>query len=179
MLLAYVPILGLAFVPVALAALSVVAVMTQIYNAYREDPEKSMAEHLKSLEAENRMRVSVSLRAEESLHNFYRTTKSEIADDALSEASALRSGSKTGLDTMQPGMGFPGRQLPMVEAVAAKIGMDPADLMARLDPSRSNMYVPASRRGAGPRPTPQSLVKASAPLPAGPAQLNPMGGFGG
>jgi hypothetical protein len=43
------------------------------------------------------------------------------------------------------GGGYAARDLPLIRQVAAQVGMDPEDLAARFDPTRSGPYTPPSK----------------------------------
>lgn len=159
-----------------ITALTVLGVLMGVYNAWRERPDAKMAEHLRALQSQEVLRKSQELRIEEKIHSDVGRLKGQRLGDLVEMKQGLSEGWIPPAQLGIKGGGLAGRDMPMVQVMAAQMGMDPADLVAKLDPTRSNMYVPASRRGNYPTPTAEQKAAAVAP---GPLQLNPMGGFGG
>jgi len=173
--------MAIPLVPAIWASSAVVGVMMEIYQAWRENPNIKMAEHLRALQVEEVQRKSLEMTAEENVRGRHARLRAQRLSDLTNLKHGMDIGTIDVTWSGTPGGDAEQRDLPMLQIVAARLGMDPQDLIARYDPTRSNSYVPAQRRGNLPRPTPKQLAQAdafSAPPPTGPAQLNPMTGFG-
>lgn len=154
----------------------VVDVLAQIYAAYREKPDQKLAQHLRAAKIGAVQRKVREAEGEERIEQQYADLRRQRLQDLVGMKEGLDTGVVSPAQLGIKGGGLAARDMPMVNAVAARLGMDPQDLVARFDPSRSNMYVPESRRGNRPRvPLKQAVQDAQ---PPGPAQLDPTLGFG-
>ena len=164
-------------VPAIYAVSAVTGILLTIYNSRRERPDVTIAEHLRALHTEQAMHAGRELRLEEKVRGEFAAERAGRLRDLVGTKQGLDTGTTSGAELGIEGGGMSARDMPMVNIMAARLGMDPKDLAARFDPTRSNIYVPASRRGESPRPlSPQATPAAGAPQ--GPAQMNPMAGFG-
>lgn len=148
-----------------LAISAVVTLGSQLYGLYKQDPRKKVADYINAMRAREESRAAIMQGAERKSYEMFRKVKGRMAQDVLEASEGLSSGRITGAQAGAVGGGLPHYQLPMVEMVAAKLGVSPDDLVARFDPRRSNIYIPASRRGAFPRTPP------TAPTDAGPSMM--------
>lgn len=149
----------------ALIAIStVVGLGAQFYGLYRADPRKKAADYINAMRAREESQAAIVQGAQRKSFERFRKIKGQQAQDILEATEGVSSGRISGAQAGAAGGGLPHYQLPMVEMVAAKLGVDPQDLIARFDPRRSNIYIPASRRGAFPRlQPPQPTAPESGP----------------
>lgn len=164
-------------VPAIYAASAVTGILLTIYNSWRERPDVKMADHLRALHTEQAMHAGRALRLEEQVRGEFANERAGRLRDLVGTKQGLDTGTTSGAELGIEGGGMSSRDMPMVAIMAARLGMDPKDLAARFDPTRSNIYVPASRRGESPRPLPTQVAQPGS-SPKGPAQMNPMAGFG-
>ncbi len=155
---------------------TVVGVMSYVYDAWRKKPDEDLAKLMRAAKLEQ-----IKSKVQESeLEAKIRQRHSDLTQGRLQDLVGMKAGLDSGaISPMELGIqggGLSARDMPMVQQVAMQLGMDPDDLVAKYDPTRSNMYVPPSRRGNRPSPRANQIAPPEA---AGPAQLNPNIGFGG
>lgn len=166
-----------AIVPIIYGVSAITGILLTIYDSWREHPDVKMAEHLRVLQVEEAMRAGRTLGLEEKVRGEFAALRAGRLRDLVGTKQSLDTGVTSGAELGIEGGGMSADDMPMVNIMAARLGMDPKDLAARFDPTRSNIYVPASRRGESPRPLPTQVAQAGS-APQGPAQMNPMSGFG-
>jgi hypothetical protein len=165
-------------VGIILGASAVLSALTAVWNAYRKHPDQEMAEHLRTAQLEAVKRASNKMDLEQRVHERFAQERSTGLRKLVETKQGLDEGWISPAEQGIPGGGLAARDLPMVNLMAAQLGMDPADLVARFDPARSNLFVPEDRRGnTPPRPLSSLLPKPPTEM-MGPAQMNPQGGFG-
>lgn len=147
-------------VPLLLAASAVIGTASMIYNMSVEDPRAEMAQHLRALQLEAVRNREAQARFESGMRKRFSQTRTGRLQDLLNMKQGLSSGSISPFELGIQGGGLANRDMPLVKMVAAKLGMDPADLAARFDPRRSNAFIPRDMRGNRPRPTAKQLAVA-------------------
>jgi hypothetical protein len=149
-----------------------------IYNSWREHPDAKMADHLRVLELESVKRASDKMELGEQVHERFAKSRGEGLRKLVETKQGLDEGWISPADQNIKGGGLAARDMPLVRMMAAQMGVDPQDLVARFDPSRSNFYTPVDKRGETPsRPLASMLPKPETQI-MGPAQMNTQGGFG-
>lgn len=158
------------FAPVVWRILTAVSLLTglgsALYSAFQEDPAIDVKAAVQNAQ---RQRVDAATRRA-ALREEIETEFSQARIRNLSKLQAV----KTGLDAgyVSPvkmgieGGGLAMRDTPLIEMVAAQIGMDPEDLAARFDPTRANIYEPIGQRGEFIRPDFKQATNPDS-LPAG------------
>ena len=169
--MAVIPIAGIIY-----GSAAAVEVMAFIYDAWREKPDETLAKHLRAAKIQQVQRRTSESKLEEKIRARHAGHQVGRLEDLVGTKAGLDTGSIAPAELGIQGGGLSARDMPMVQQVAMRLGMDPADLVAKFDPTRSNMYVPPSRRGNRPSPRADQIAPPEA---AGPAQLNPNTGFGG
>lgn len=165
------PIAGIIY-----GATAAIDILSRIYNAWREHPDQTLAQNLRAAKiAEVHSKISeVSL--EEKVRGRFTDLRAQRLQDLVEMKEGLDTGTISPVELGIEGGGLAARDMPMIRGVAARLGMDPQDLIARFDPSRSNMYVPQSRRGNTPRPSAKQIATPTPDIE--PLQLNPMATLG-
>jgi len=150
--------------------------MSYIYDAWRKKPDEELAKLMRAAKLEQIKGKVQESALEQKIRARHTDMREGRLQDLVGMKAGLDSGAISPAELGIEGGGLAGRDMPMVQQVAMQLGMDPDDLVAKFDPTRSNMYVPPSRRGNRPSPRADQIAP---PQAAGPAQLNPNTGFEG
>jgi hypothetical protein len=159
------------------------AAIAMVYNEMRNHPDQDMAKTLRAAQKEAVDRASNKLFYAEQTHERFQQANRAGWEDIVKTKQGLDEGWISPAERGIVGGGVSARDLPMVRLMAANLGMDPQELVARFDPARSGMYIPIDKRGeVPPRPLASLLPKPETqimrPTQVGPAQMNPLRGFG-
>lgn len=164
--------------PVLFGSLAIAGVLNMIYNVWRSHPNEDMAKYLKAVQLESVYTKARQQAGQEAMYEKLDRTNTRVQQDFLSQAQGVKQGWISPVAAGIAGGGIGKKDMPLVRAMAARMGMDPEDLVARFDPQQSNIWLPENERGAGIPPSAKQLAKVAAG-PVTPAQLTPEGGFGG
>lgn len=167
------PIAGIIY-----GATAAVDILSRIYNAWREHPDQTMAQNLRAAKLAEVQSKIAEVGLEEKVRGRFADMRSQRLRDLVGMKEGLDTGTISPAELGIEGGGLAARDMPMIRGVAARLGMDPQDLVARFDPTRSNMYVPQSRRGNAPRPSAKQIAAPGAVQDTGPLQLNPVATIG-
>ena len=160
-----------------LVASGIITGMGVIYNAWKKDPALDMAQFIKGRQLEAAMKAARGLRLEEKVRGEFAQMRSERLQNLVETKQGLTEGWISPVELGIEGGGLSARDMPLVNLMAANLGMDPQDLVAKFDPTRSNFYTPTDRRGESITPALKQVLRNRGSQ--GPAQMNPMRGFGG
>lgn len=166
--------MGPAVIPIASGILFGLSV---IYDTWKKDPNVDLAKFIKGRQLEAAATAASHFKMEEATHREFAQARSSKLQGMVEEKKGLTEGWISPAELNIKGGGLAARDMPLVNMMAAQLGMDPQDLVARFDPARSNFYTPSDRRGEMVRPSLQNVVKQRVE-DQGPAQMNPTSGFG-
>jgi hypothetical protein len=167
-------------IPLIWRIAALVGTGTYLYGILRNHPDQDMASALRASQIEEVQRKQRELGLLQEGYDERSKGRKRMMGEAVRKKQGLQEGWISPVELGIEGGGYAARDMPLIQAMAARMGVDPQDLVAKFDPARSNAYVPSDRRGFAPRPTAKQLAQADAATatPTGPAQMNPMVGFG-
>jgi hypothetical protein len=161
-----------------LAGAAVLGGLSVLYSAFKKDPNIDLAQFIKGRQLEEAMKAASHMQMEEKTRQEFAQVRRKRLEGLVETKQGLDEGWRSPAEFGIKGGGISAQDMPLVNMMAAQLGMDPQDLVARFDPTRSNFYTPTDRRGESITPPLKDVIRRKME-DAGPAQMNPMGGFGG
>lgn len=121
-----------------------------IYSMYQEsnDPNVNLAEKLREAQKKEVQAAARRMSAREAVETESHQALVRRNQRLLNVKQGLDRGYISPVELGIRGGGYSERDMPLIRHTAAQLGVDPEELAARFDPSRSGPYTPPSRRAA-------------------------------
>jgi hypothetical protein len=110
------------------------------------DPNVDLAETIRAAQKKQVQAAARRMAAREDVETEFSMSRARRNQQLLSTKMGLDKGFVSPVELGIRGGGYAARDTPLIQQVAAQIGMDPEDLAARFDPTRAGPYTPPSKR---------------------------------
>ncbi|MHC4509594.1 MAG: hypothetical protein ACYTAO_11640 [Planctomycetota bacterium] len=117
-----------------------------IYEVFSGDPNVDLATTLKAAQKKQVQAAARRMAAREEVETEFSMARARRNQRLLSMRQGLERGSVSPVELGIRGGGFAARDMPLINQVAAQLGVDPDALAARFDPTRVGAYTPPSNR---------------------------------
>lgn len=160
-----------------IAAAALITGLGSLYQMVKRDPNADLAQYIKQKKIDAAQSEARHMQLSEETHQEFSMARKKHLEGLVELKQGLDEGYKSPVEYGIEGGGLSARDMPLVRMMAANLGMDPQDLVARFDPMRSNFFTPSDRRGETVTSPLQDVIRRKTG-DQGPAQMNPTGGFG-